>query len=113
MLKPSAVILASLLTAAALLATLPARAEEPSACASSPKLVGQCFTVHGRLRACTGIPNAQIWVIGTKRILGVADAHDDVAGDALLPKWLEEEMFGGTPCSKAAFGDYTVCPLEP
>ena len=102
-----------LLLAALLLVALPARAQEPSACAASPNLVGKCFTVHGRLTTCTGVPNARIWIVGTKRILGVADAKDDVAGDGLLPGALEDEMFGSAPCSKAAFGDYTVCPLEP
>lgn len=95
------------------LSVLPARAEQPPSCAASPKRVGACFAVHGRLTTCTGVPNARIWITGTKRILGVADATGNVAGDRLLPGRLEEEMFGSAPCSKAAFADYTVCPLTP
>ncbi len=97
-----------------LLVALPAKADDqPPACTASPLRVGDCFTVHGRLTACTSIPNARIWIIGTKRILGIADANGDVAGERLLPGQLDTEMFSGTPCSKAAFGDFTVCPLTP
>jgi len=70
-------------------------------------------TVHGRLTTCTSIPNARIWIIGTKRILGVEDANANPAGDTLLPGALDKEMFALPPCSKAAFGDFTVCPLTP
>jgi hypothetical protein len=107
--KPAFAVMAGLL-----LLSFAARAQEPpSACATSPLLVGQCLTVHGRLTTCTGIPNATIWVIGTKRIVGVEDAKGNPAGDQLLPGRLDEEMFTSPPCSKAAFGDFTVCPLTP
>ena len=111
---PACAILSALLVIAALLFDLPAAVAEPQqSCAASPRLVGQCFTVHGRLTACTSVPSARIWIVGSKRILGVADAKGDVAGTPLLPGSLEDEMFSGPPCSKAAFGDYTVCPLTP
>ena len=116
MLKPSRAILSPLLVAAALLFALPTLAQEsPSACAASPKLVGQCFTVHGRLLTCNGFPGTTIWIVGSKRILGVTDAMGNVGAGSgrVLPGNLEEQMFGSTPCSKAAFGDYTVCPLAP
>ena len=87
--------------------------EEGSNCARTPLRAGECFTVHGRLTTCTGIPNARIWIIGTKRILGVMDAKGHPNGDHLLPQGLEDEMFSATPCSKAAYGDFTVCPLTP
>jgi hypothetical protein len=93
-----------------LLLPLPGRAED-TACAASPSRVGECFTVHGRLTACGGSPAARIWIVGTQRILGVVAANGHPAGDNQLPEWLEAEMFAATPCSKAAFGDFTVCPL--
>jgi hypothetical protein len=97
-----------------LLAALPATAyAQAPACAASPLRVGDCFTVHGRLTACTSIPNARIWIIGTKRILGVEDANANPAGESLLPGILAKEMFTLPPCAKAAFGDFTVCPLTP
>ena len=95
-----------------LLMPSPGRAEE-SGCAASLSRVGGCFTVHGRLTTCTGVPNATIWIVGTRRILGVVDAKGSPAGDHLLPEWLDATMVSATPCSKAAFGDFTVCPLSP
>lgn len=86
-------------------------AEVTSACAGSSHLAGQCFTVHGRLTACTAVPNARIWIVGTKRVLGVVDAGGSPAGEVLLPPALEDQLFASPPCSKAAFGDFTVCPI--
>lgn len=104
----------SAVLAAALLVALPAAAQDRNeACADSTLLVGECRTVRGRLTACNGVPNARIWIVGTQRIVGVVDAAGKPAGGQLLPGRLGEEMFNATPCSKAAFGDYTVCPITP
>ena len=43
----------------------------PPRCKGNPALVGQCFTIHGRLRAYNGNPTFRIWPIGTRRIVGV------------------------------------------
>ena len=98
---------------AALLAVMllgTAQADELPACASSPEVTGACFKVRGRLTSCSGVPNVRIWIVGTKRILGVADPTGNVAGDRLMPKSLDRAFTA--PCDKAAFGDFTVCPLE-
>lgn len=86
-------------------------AESLNDCAVSSLLAGPCTTFHGRLTLCTGIPNARIWVIGTKRILGVTDTNGNPAGEALLPAWIDDKLTSVPPCSRAAFGDFTVCPL--
>ena len=59
------------------------------------------------------MPNATIWIVGTNRILGVVDVNGHPAGERLLPGPLDDAMFSATPCSKAAFGEFTVCPLAP
>ena len=82
-------------------------------CAASKLLVGRCFTVHGRMTSCTSVPSVRIWIVGTRRILGVADAEGDVAGQEVLTGKLDREMLTLPPCSKAAWGDFTVCPLTP
>jgi hypothetical protein len=89
-----------------------ARAEPPS-CTESPKRVGACFTVHGRVTSCTAVPSVRIWIVGTQRVLGVEDATGNPGGDPLLPDTLQRTMLSGAPCTKAAFGDLTVCPLTP
>ncbi|BAE49031.1 hypothetical protein [Paramagnetospirillum magneticum] len=90
----------------------PAGAGE-TACADSPMRVGECFTVHGRLTTCGGVPTARIWVVGTKRVLGVVAANSHPAGDHILPPSLDRAMASEIPCSRAAYGDFAVCPLSP
>ncbi len=93
-----------------------ARATEPS-CADSPARVAACFTVHGRLTYSTGIPNYRIWIVGTKRILGVHGAAGHPWDENQLPdaveRWMSEGDGDGPPHSRAAFGDFVVCPLAP
>src|SRR5271168_1800554 len=47
--------------------------EPPRVCKSSPLIVGQCLTVHGRLSQANGAITVRIWPIGTSRYLGVLD----------------------------------------
>ena len=82
-------------------------------CAAGKLLVGECFAVHGRMTSCTSVPSVRIRIVGTRRVLGVADANGDVAGDEVLAGKLAREMITLPPCSKAAWGDFTVCPLTP
>ncbi len=99
---------------AVLLSAGVARAEDSpgaAACQASPQRVGDCFTVHGRMTSCTGVPSVRIWIVGTKRVLGVADAKGHPAGDDMLPPRLAAALSAGGPCGKAAYGDFTVCPL--
>lgn len=109
--------LAALALAATLLApSIGAAAEPAPSCADSPARVGACFTVHGRLTHATGIPNLRIWIVGTKRILGVHGAAGTPRDGKQLPEALERWIYeggDGPPHSRAAFGDFTVCPLTP
>lgn len=98
----------------ALLVAVPAAAaERAGGCAASGLLAGPCFIVHGRLTVCNGAPSARIWVIGTPRVLGITDAAGNPVGNELLPGRLLPRMLSRPPCSEAAFGDFTVCPLSP
>jgi hypothetical protein len=65
------------------------------------------------MTSCTSVPSVRIWIMGTHRVLGIEDAVGDPAGCRLLPEKLNQPMLSGTPCTKAAFGDFTVCPLTP
>jgi len=71
------------------------------ACKDDTRVVGACFTVHGRLSNWNGAPTRRIWVIGTRRILGVRDDTD-------LPKILEDKLGDFDDIVTADFG---VCPL--
>ena len=83
-------------------------APDPPRCKGSPKLVGDCYQVHGRIYFSNGTPSIRIWKVGTKRILGVPHGEED--GDpeiAPLPK-----VIGNTDIlDYAVFADFVVCPL--
>lgn len=93
---------------APLLAAGLARAEPVPACKSSTRVVGDCFTVHGRLSAWNGAPAFRIRPAGTRRMLGV-DAPDGDPLHALPPEV-------GTLVAPDAFqvdldGDFLLCPF--
>lgn len=65
------------------------------------------------MTSCRSVPSVRIWIMGTHRVLGIEDAVGDPAGDNMLLECLNKPMLSGTPCTKVAFGDFTVCPLPP
>lgn len=75
-------------------------------CKGSPKIVGPCFTVHGRLRSYNGNPAIRIWRIGTNRILGVLDTLSKNDESPWLPG--NAQLHGG---DYSLVGDFEVCPL--
>jgi hypothetical protein len=76
-------------------------AEQVQACKTDPDIIGECFTVHGRLSAWNGSPTMRIWRVGTNRILG--DHYDWP-----LPEDLAEHMNWDVE----AWGDFEVCPFR-
>ena len=91
---------------AALAAAGPALADE-GAC--RPKVEEPCFSVHGRLEAYNGAPTFRLWIIGTRRVLGVS-AEGAKSGRPDLPVVLGDKL-GADAFSKRVFGDYQVCPI--
>lgn len=73
---------------------------------------GQCRVVHGRMAFYNGSFSYRIWVIGTRRVLGVVDARgrnvDEV--DA-LPQPLPDRLrpYQGDPWRPRVYGDFKVC----
>ena len=90
--------LALLAAGAVTLAPIVAAAE----CADDPDRVGSCRAVHGRLFFSNGAPSARIWIVGTRRILGVTGRRE-----ASLPDYLQRQLSWEAPL----YGDYWVCPL--
>ena len=86
----------------ALLASTGAVAEDGARANLNP--VAQCFDVRGRMSLTNGTPSLRIWVIGTKRILGV-----DGGEDSVVPQEVRELL---TSFQTDLFGDFTVCPLS-
>jgi hypothetical protein len=75
--------------------------EPTRTCKTNPNLVAACFRVHGRLGWYNGAPSGRIWIIGTKRMLGL---HDD-----WIPANMESRS--GPDFDREVFGDFDVCPF--
>src|SRR5438105_15764464 len=60
--------------------------------------------VHGRLTYYNGTPSCRIWIVGTKRLLGVRQSGDEVA---YMPKELRDLM----SWDREIFADFVVEPL--
>src|ERR1035437_2642164 len=77
-------------------------------CMTNPKVVGACYTVHGRATFGDGTPQLRIWPVGTKRMLGVtAGPIADDADDPIAPKELKFDP------GDEIYGDFEVCPFTP
>lgn len=99
--------LVSMLVAIVVPAHSTATIQSDKSCREHPKLVGKCFTVHGRLSVYNGAPALRILKLGTKRLLGVSEQRFAVEGYRNVP----EEVTAKLDQDKFLYGDYTVCPF--
>jgi hypothetical protein len=81
--------------------------------AASPALaVGNgCHIVHGRMTLSNGNPSVRIWVVGTRRVLGVVqqdESFDDLPANIrnLWDAHGDDAMW-----SNYLLGDFRVCPV--
>jgi hypothetical protein len=73
------------------------------------------FWVHGRLSAWNGTPTFRIWVVGTKRILGVIQDPKSPNSDyPEMPKELMDIFFAQVAIfGTDIYGDFLIEPLAP
>jgi hypothetical protein len=71
-------------------------------CESAVKAETECFAIHGRMEVTAGL-RIRIWVIGTKRILGVDDYS------YAMPKNITELL----KTDNRIYADFVVCPITP
>lgn len=95
------------ITMSALVSSVSSASPEDKSCRDHPKLVGSCFTVHGRLSVYNGAPALRIWKIGTSRVLGVSEQRFALEGYRNVP----EEVRSQLDQDKLLIGDYLVCPF--
>lgn len=74
-------------------------------CHEHAKLNGPCYTVRGRMSYWNGNPTVRIWVVGTKRIIGVSESHENPAYCSLPDEILEKLSW-----ETDLFADFVVCP---
>ena len=91
-----------------LIMVIPAFAAPPE-CKGNPKVIGACYSVHGRLTRGADTVGLWLWPVGTKRMLGVtAGPRLDDADDPIWPQNLKFEHG-----DEAIYGDFEVCPFTP
>ncbi len=91
----------------ALIVVVPAFAAPPK-CKGNQKVIGACYSVHGRLSLGADSVRLYLWPIGTKRMLGVtAGPRIDDADDPIWPRTLKV-----TP-DDDVYADFEVCPFTP
>jgi hypothetical protein len=90
----------------ALLIAMPGNAQQGRLCKGNPRVVDQCFNIHGRVRVVNGAGTV-IWRIGTDRLLEVED-------EEIIPDNLGRAMYkkGGDVYGRDVFGDFEVCPFS-
>lgn len=94
-----------LLATFVVLAAASLSAQQGRLCKGNPRVVDQCFKVHGRVRVVNGAGTV-IWRIGTDRLLEVED-------EELVPDNFSKAMYkkAGDAYGRDVFGDFKVCPL--
>ncbi len=88
------------------LATVATASEGPidpsKGCRTNPAVVGQCFSVNGRVSVYNGSPSIRIAPKGTKRLLGVVPSENEI-----MPSPLKEAI----GLDRDAFAEMEVCPM--
>jgi hypothetical protein len=82
---------------------------QPGLRCATASATGPCFVIHGRLFAANGTPGLRIWVVGTKRILGVHNDDVEPGEPGGYPACLSSHVGFGTNL----YADFTVCPVAP
>jgi hypothetical protein len=73
---------------------------------SHAEQTNQMLTVHGRCAFYNGTPSYRIWIVGTKRLLGVDQSADEVPA---MPNKLHDLISG----DREVFADFVVESLTP
>jgi hypothetical protein len=83
-------------------------AEGQAKCHGNPKVVGPCYSVHGRLSRGADTIQLRLWPVGTHRMLGVSDGPKiNDAENPIYPKTITVADVD------EVYGDFEVCPFTP
>ena len=91
-----------------LVIVIPVFAAQPK-CKGNPKVIGACYSVHGRLSRGADTVVLRLWSVGTKRMLGIT--RGPTLDDAGFPIWPQSLKF--TSGDEDIYGDFEVCPFTP
>jgi len=81
--------------------------------AASPALAGGngCRIVHGRMTLANGAPSVRIWVVGTRRVLGVVQQHESFDDLPANIRGLWGAHGDDAMWSSYLFGNFRVCAI--
>jgi hypothetical protein len=80
-------------------------------CKNSPHIVGECFTLHGRLTVYNGSLNYRLWPVGSHRLLALVDGADNYDDEnPPVPKYLKTPLEDPS-FDRDEFADFYVCPI--
>ena len=88
-------------------AQAPAPQTKEKSCREHPQLIGNCFTVRGRLSIYNGVPALRLWRVSTRRVLGISEQRFSAAGYRNVPESIESKINQNV----VIFGDFLVCPF--
>ena len=82
--------------------------EDARQCKGNPKVIGECFVVHGRLARYFN-SQVKLWPVGSKHLMHLGPLNYEYTP---FPKYMADLFFEiqGTP--SRLFGDYLVCPFS-
>ena len=75
-------------------------------CKGNPMVIGECFSVRGRISVYQGYPDIRMWWVGTKRIFGIAGGEGE--DEEIIPENVSAKLSDVV----FVFGDYVVCPVS-
>ena len=81
--------------------------EGKAKCRGNPKVVGACYSIHGRLNPGADTIELRLWPVGTNRIMGVSDGP--AINDAEYPIYPKNLVFPHG--DEIIYGDFEVCPF--
>lgn len=76
-------------------------ADKPSRCKEDPRVVGECFEMHGRFSFANGISSLRIWRVRTQCMFGMKDDEEPI-----VPENIKQYP---APGGVDVFGDFLVC----
>ncbi len=83
--------------------------EGPPKCKGNAKVIGACYSVHGRLSLGADTVELRLWPVGTQTMLGVSNGPEiNDAENPIYPKAMNLPSAG-----KDIYGDFEVCPFTP
>lgn len=106
MIKSLIIILCTLL-----IPTIAMSSENQLICKENKEIIGPCKTIRGRLSIYNGNPSTRIWIVGTKRLLGIREINETEITESLETPIVPINILKNIAFGVQIFADFEVCPF--